>query len=44
MFNHWALITLVQYWSAAFLYTMIRMSNSLLVNTEEQEGEDGELA
>lgn len=35
MFNHWALITFVQYWSAAFLYTMIIMSNSLLVSTEE---------
>lgn len=44
MFNHWALITLVQYWSAAFLYTVIRMSNSLLVNTKEWEGEDSELA
>ena len=44
MFNHWALITLVQYLSAAFLYMMIRTSNSLLVNTEEWEGKDGELA
>lgn len=44
MFNLWSFTTLVQYWSAVFLYAMIRMSNSFLVNTEEWEDEDGDLA
>lgn len=44
MFNHWSLTTLGQYWSAAFLFAVIRMSNSFLVNTKESEVEDGDLA